>query len=137
MRLIIAVNILNIQHVQANQWVYHLGDVSLERRVDTHDKRGGGGEDLDECGRQQWNVDVAVAERVHESGEGTTSLGETSVRTGLEQDLLLGHDGAEQHQHIAYTCTTHCQVTNRISLLFYIKLLNIKRLCICHASEDL
>lgn len=85
--------------------------------MDPHDERSGGGEDLDKCGRQQWNVDVAVAERVHESGEGATSLGETSVRTRLEQDLLLGHDGAEQHQHIAYTCTTHCQQQDKFIIL--------------------
>lgn len=89
--------------------------------MDTHDERGGGGEDLDECSRQQWNVDVAVAERVHERGEGATSLGETSVRTGLEQDLLLGHDGTEQHQHVAYTCKTHCLVTNKIILSFHME----------------
>ena len=57
--------------------------------VAAHDERCGRGEEIDEGGRKQRNIHVRILERVQKRVESQTSLRQTIVALGMEEDFVV------------------------------------------------
>jgi hypothetical protein len=68
--------------------------------VDAHDEGRRSGEDLKDRSGQDGDVSVAVAQRVHQRRERSTTLSQPRVTRRVEEDLVLSHSRAIQQQHI-------------------------------------
>lgn len=68
--------------------------------MNAHDEGRRRREDFENRCRQNGHVSVGVAERIHQRGQRTTALGESRVARRMEENLVLGHGGAIQQQHV-------------------------------------